>query len=469
MKKLLITAWLLTCLAATKAQDIAPYGALPTKAQLEWQDLENYLFIVFGPNTFTDKEWGDGKEDPKVFNPTQLDARQWARTAKEAGMKAIIFVAKHHDGFVLYPSKYSNHTVRESAWKDGKGDVMREIADACKAYGLKFGVYLSPWDRNHPDYGTPYYNQIYANMLNEVYTGYGPVFEQWFDGANGEGPNGKKQEYDWEFYNQTVYHNQPGTVIFSDIGPGCRWVGNEDGMAGTTNWSTLNTKGCNPGSKPADILNKGEEDGAAWVPAESDVSIRPGWFYSPSTDTRLKSVDKLMDIYYGSVGRNSNLLLNVPPDRRGLIPAQDSLRLMEFRRMREQVFKKNLALKAKVTVSSSRNNLKPASLVDGKAATYWASPDTALTPVICLNFKKAVTFNRLLLQEYIALGQRVKSFKVEVLDNGQYKEIANETTIGHKRILLLPDTKTKAVRITITGAKACPVLSEVQLFNAPKS
>lgn len=468
MKKLLTTAWLLTCLAATKAQDIAPYGALPSKAQLEWQDLENYMFIVFGPNTFTDKEWGDGREDPKVFNPTQLDARQWARTAKEAGMKAIIFVAKHHDGFCLYPSKYSTHTVRESAWKDGKGDVLREIADACKEYDLRFGVYLSPWDRNHPDYGTPYYNQVFANMLNEVYSGYGPVFEQWFDGANGEGPNGKKQEYDWDFYNQTVYHNQASTVIFSDIGPGCRWVGNEDGIAGTTNWSTLNIKGCQPGSKPADILNKGEEDGAAWVPAECDVSIRPGWFYSPATDTSLKSVDKLMDIYYASVGRNSNLLLSVPPDRRGLIPAKDSIRLVEFRRMRERVFKKNLALQAKVTASSSRNNINPARLVDGDAGTYWASPDTALTPVIYLNFKKAVTFNRLLLQEYIASGQRVKSFRVEVLENGQYKEIANETTIGHKRILLLPDTKTKALRITITGAKACPVLSEVQLFKAPK-
>jgi alpha-L-fucosidase len=428
------------------------------------------MFISFGPNTFTGKEWGDGKEDPKVFNPTQLDARQWARTAKEAGMKAIIFVAKHHDGFCLFPSKYSTHTVRESAWKDGKGDVLREISDACKEYDLKFGVYLSPWDRNHPDYGTPYYNQVFANMLNEVYSGYGPVFEQWFDGANGEDENGKKQEYDWDFFNQTVYHNQQSTVIFSDIGPGCRWVGNEKGVAGTTNWSTLNTKGFEPGAKaPATTtLNAGEEDGAAWIPAESDVSIRPGWFYSPATDDSVKSADKLMEIYYSSVGRNSNLLLNVPPDRRGLIPAKDSLRLMEFRRLRELTFKNNLALNAKVTASSSRNNVKPDNLVDGDASTYWASPDTALTPVINLNFKKAVTFNRLLLQEYIALGQRVKRFKVEVLDHGQYKEIANETTIGHKRILLLPDTKTKAVRITITGAKACPVLSEVQLFDAPK-
>lgn len=469
MKRLLLTAGLFTCLAAAKAQDIAPYGPLPTKAQLEWQDMENYMFIHFGPNTFTDKEWGEGTEDPKVFNPTQLDARQWARTAKAAGMTAIIMVAKHHDGFCLFPSKYSTHTVKESAWKDGKGDVLKEISEACKEYGLKFGVYLSPWDRNSPDYGTPYYNQAFANQLNEVYNNYGPVFEQWFDGANGEGPNGKKQEYDWEFFNQTVKRSQPDAVVFSDIGPGCRWVGNEKGVAGTTNWSTLNTKGFEPGAKapaPA-VLNSGEENGAEWVPAEADVSIRSGWFYSPATDDSVKSVDKLMDIYYSTVGRNANLLLNVPPDRRGLIPAKDSIRLIEFRNRREQVFKKNLALGAKVTADGSRSHLDPASLVDGNATTYWASVDGVLNPVITLKFKKAVEFNRLLLQEYIALGQRVKGFKVAVLDEkGQYVEVAKETTIGHKRILLLPDTKTKEVRITITDAKACPVLSEIQLYRA---
>ncbi|HVI45706.1 MAG TPA: alpha-L-fucosidase [Chitinophaga sp.] len=467
MKK---TTYLLAALLgcnAVMAQEIKPYGALPSKAQVAWNDLEYYMFIHFGPNTFTNKEWGHGDEDPKVFNPTRLDARQWARTAKLAGMKGIVITAKHHDGFCLWPSKYSTHTVRESAWKDGKGDVLAELSAACKEYGLKFGVYLSPWDRNHPKYGTPEYNGIFAKTLEEVLTGYGPVFEQWFDGAN---DGTKKQTYDWPLFHGVVYKHQPDAVIFSDVGPGCRWVGNENGIAGTTNWSTLNVKGFAPGAggPPAKSLNEGNEDGERWIPAECDVSIRPGWFFSPETNDKVKSVPNLLDIYYGSVGRNGNLILNVPVDREGLIHPNDSTRLMELRRVLDESFKTNLAKKAVVTVTDTRKNntaVKVSNLTDGNNATYWATPDNVTSTAITLNYKTPVTFNRLVLQEYIALGQRVKGFTVEIMENGKVKEIARETTIGHKRILRLPDCTTNWVRIKL-DAKACPVISEVQLYRA---
>lgn len=451
------------------AQEIRPYGALPSKAQVSWNDMEYYMFIHFGPNTFTNKEWGHGDEDPKVFNPTHLDARQWARTAKAAGMKGIVITAKHHDGFCLWPSKYSTHTVRESAWKDGKGDVLAELSAACKEYGLKFGVYLSPWDRNHPEYGKPGYNQVFANTLNEVLSGYGPVFEQWFDGANG---GNIKQPYDWNLFHSVVYKNQPNAVIFSDVGPGCRWVGNENGIAGTTNWSTLNVKGFAPGANgPATkSLNEGNEDGEQWIPAECDVSIRPGWFYSPETNDKVKSLSTLLDIYYGSVGRNGNLILNVPVDRDGLIHPNDSTRLMELRRVLDASFKNNLAKQAVVTATNTRSNnknVKVAHLNDGTNSTYWATTDEAPTTVINLSYKQPITFNRVVLQEYIALGQRVKAFSVEILENGSWKEIAKETTIGHKRILRLKDYTTTQVRINILDAKAAPVISEVQLYKAP--
>jgi alpha-L-fucosidase len=258
-----------------EVQPPKPYGAIPTEDQVKWQQMEYYMFVHFGPNTFTNVEWGDGKEDPRLFNPADVDCRQWASVAKAAGMRGIIITAKHHDGFCLWPSKYSAHTVRESPWKDGKGDLLKELSEACREYGLKFGVYLSPWDQNHPAYGTAEYNQIFANTLDEVLSGYGDVFEQWFDGANGEGEDGKKQKYDWPLYHSVVYKNQPHAIIFSDIGPGCRWMGNERGVAGETNWSTLNTEGYGPGldAPSVEVLNRGDEGGKNWVPAETDVSI----------------------------------------------------------------------------------------------------------------------------------------------------------------------------------------------------
>lgn len=454
----------------------APYGAIPTKAQIEWQKLGYYMFIHFGPNTFTDKEWGDGKEDPKVFNPTNLDCRQWARTAKQAGMKGIIITAKHHDGFCLWPSKYSTHTVRESLWKNGKGDILRELSDACKEYGLKFGVYLSPWDRNHPQYGTSEYNQVFANTLDEVLGNYGDVFEQWFDGANGEGENGKKQSYDWDLFHKTVYKNHPNAIIFSDIGPGCRWIGNEEGVAGETNWSRLHVQGFEPGKKAPkqEVLNEGNIDGEAWVPGEVNTSIRPGWFYSPSTDDKVKSVEKLVDFYYTSQGRNGNMLLNVPPDRSGRINAIDSTRLMKLRKAIDDVFEHNLLGKGTtVQASATRANsgkYAATNLLDNNYDSYWTTDDNITTASLIISLPKHSTFNRLLLQEYIPLGQRVASFNAELWDNKSksWKTLSSATTIGYKRILRFPAVSGAKIRINITKSLACPVLSTVAVYNAPE-
>ncbi|MDR2036654.1 MAG: alpha-L-fucosidase [Bacteroidales bacterium] len=449
----------------------APYGQLPNQWQLEWQKMEYYMFIHFGPNTFTNVEWGHGKEDPKVFNPTHLDCRQWAATAKAAGMKAIIITAKHHDGFCLWPSQYSTHTVRESAWKEGKGDLLKELSEACKEYGLKFGVYLSPWDQNHPSYGTPEYNQIFSNTLKEVLGNYGHVFEQWFDGACGEGPNGKLQEYDWDLFHKTVYDLQPHAIIFSDVGPGCRWMGNERGVAGETNWSTLNIKGFGPGkgAPPRESLSEGNMNGEKWIPAETDVSIRPGWFYSPTTDNRVKSVSKLVDIYHTSVGRNSNLLLNVPPDKRGLIHPNDSARLMEFRKVIDESYAVNLAKGAKGKAGHVRGNARKyaeKNLFDGNYDTYWTTDDGQLSVSVEIDLKNEESFNRLVLQEYIPLGQRVKSFSVEYWDEGKWKQLDRQTTIGYKRILRFPMITTKKIRVNIEESLASPVLNEIGVYKA---
>lgn len=470
---LLLLPFLFSC--KNQVEPPKPYGVLPTADQLAWQKMEYYMFVHFGPNTFTDVEWGNGKEDPKVFNPTDLDCRQWAATAKAAGMKGIIITAKHHDGFCLWPSKYSTHTVRESPWKDGKGDVLKELSEACKEYGLKFGVYLSPWDQNHPAYGTPEYNQIFANTLTEVLTQYGDIFEQWFDGANGEGETGKKQVYDWDLFHEIVYKNQPNIIIFSDVGPGCRWIGNESGIAGETNWSRLNIAGFEPGKNApsTDTLNIGNIHGKAWVPGEADVSIRPGWFYSPSSDDKVKSLSHLMDIYYASVGRNANLLLNVPADRRGRIHANDSTRLMEFRKAIDDVFSVNLAEVATAKANATRGNsstFDTKNLLDGDYDSYWTTNDDVKSASIELDLGKPQTFNRLLLQEYIPLGQRIMKFNVEYwnAETKAWEELVSATTVGYKRILRFPTVTTQKVKINIQNSLACPILNNVGLYKAPE-
>ncbi len=467
MKKHYLIPLILAAAACSPAPP-APYGTLPEPWQVTWQQMETNMFCHFGPNTFSGKEWGDGTETEDLFNPTALDCRQWAATAKAAGFKGIIITAKHHDGFCLWPNPASKHTVAQSAWRDGKGDVLAELSKACREEGLKFGVYISPWDRNDPSYGSDEYNKVYVKTLESVLGHYGPIFEEWFDGANGEGPAGKKQVYDWPLFHRTVRNAMPEAVMFSDVGPGCRWIGNERGVAGETCWSTLNIEGFEPGAgaPPKDTLSRGNVNGKAWVPAEADVSIRPGWFWRESENNRVKSVDQLMDIYYTSVGRNALLLLNVPPDDRGRIPAADSARLVEWRARLDRVFATDLAQGGRIRASARRGRqFQATNLLNEQYDSYWAVPDGDCTPSFEIRLPESRVFNRVLLQEYIPLGQRVSSFTIEAsTDGAPWREIASGTTIGYKRILLTEKTRADAIRVRITGALACPVLNRFGLY-----
>ena len=457
-----------------------PFGPVPTAAQVAWQRMEMNMFCHFGPNTFTGLEWGEGTEAEDIFNPTALDCNQWVAVAKNAGFQGIILTAKHHDGFCLWPNPASTHTVRESAWRDGQGDVLKELSEACKKGGVKFGIYISPWDRNAPTYGTDAYNKVFLKTLRHAHTHYGPIFEQWFDGANGEGPNGKRQVYDWKKFNAQTLKLQPNAVIFSDVGPGCRWVGNEEGTCGRTCWSRLDVEGREPGKNAPsqDTLNAGNYNGACWIPAETDVSIRPGWFWRDSEHP--KSVQELLKIYYNSVGRNSLLLLNVPPDNRGLIPAEDSLRLMEFRATLDSIFAKDLTKGCWITASNNRQiperrnpfvfncqNDVPSffNVLDDNYDTYWATDDSVTSAWVTLEFREPQTFNRVMLQEYIPLGQRVEKFHIEIEDeNGNWRTIAEETTIGYKRIVLTETVTAYKVRLVIDQSRACIVLNRFGLF-----
>ena len=447
-----------------------PYGPIPTESQLRWQKMEYYMFVHFGPNTFTDKEWGSGDEDPDVFAPTALDCGQWARIAREAGMKGIILTAKHHDGFCLWPSKYSDHTVANCSWMDGKGDVLRELASACEKYDLRLGVYISPWDRNHPAYGTEEYNEVFAGCISEVLSEYGNVFELWLDGAD-DGQGDAPSRYRWDYFISTALTLNPELVIFSDIGPGCRWIGNERGYAGETNWSLLNTAGFGPGrlAPSRDTLNCGNVHGVHWIPGEADVSIRPGWFYSPSTDDKLKTVDELMEIYYASVGRNANLLLNVPPDRSGRISPVDSARLMEFRDAREEAFHIDYAKMSRAFSESVRRNspkYAASNAVDGRYDTYWATDDSVTTASFTIYFRRDREISSVMLQEYIPLGQRVRAFSVECRqgETGKWLEVSRGTTVGYKRIVRFPKVKASEVRINILDAAACPLINNVAIY-----
>ncbi len=403
--------------------------------------MEYNMFCHFGPNTFSGEEWGSGSEPEDLFCPTDLDCRQWARTAKAAGMKGIIITAKHHDGFCLWPNPESRHTVAYSRWRDGSGDVLKELSDACREYGLGFGVYISPWDRNDPAYGTPEYNSKFAATLCSVHDGrYGKVFEQWFDGACGEGPGGKRQEYDWQLFRRTVKELSPQAVIFSDVGPGCRWVGNEKGAAGETNWSRLDTAGFAPGiaAPPLDTLQHGNIYGDAWIPAETDVSIRPGWFWKESEQP--KTAYELMQIWLESVGRNSLLLLNVPPDNRGRIPAADSTVLMEFKALRDKAFACDLAKGARLRRSV-------------KGLMYE------------LRLRREASLNCIVLGEDISLGQRVRRFEVDAFADGTWKTVGAGTTIGYKRILMLEPVAASRLRLRVTSSLAAPVMSQMAVFN----
>lgn len=451
----------------------------PSAKQLAWQKMELTAFLHFGINTFTNREWGDGKEDPGLFNPTQLDTRQWVKTCKEAGMKLIILTAKHHDGFCLWPSQYTAHSVKNSPWKNGQGDVVKDLADACREFGMKLGVYLSPWDRNSSIYGTEAYNDYFVNQLTELLTNYGEVAEVWFDGANGEGPNGKKQVYDWQRYYQTIRKLQPDAVI-AIMGPDVRWVGTESGYGRDTEWSVVpasmqdqdeiaaksqqQTGTFRPKIDPmAEDLGSREKlygaDGLAWYPSEVDVSIRPGWFYHPDQDDKVKSVEKLLDIYYSSVGKNSLLLLNIPPDTRGLIHENDANILKEWRQAIEATFKTNLAANARI-----KGVKKMGQLLDNSLDTYHRGKATKQMYRIKLDEPK--TFNRLVLQENISLGQRVEAFKLEAKVDGKWREITEGTTIGYKRILRFPELTAQQLKLSILETRARPALAEFGLYRS---
>jgi alpha-L-fucosidase len=438
---------------------------LPTRAQLAWHDMEYYLFMHFGPNTFTDKEWGHGNEPEDVFNPTQLDCRQWASVAKAAGAKGIIITAKHHDGFCLWPSKYSRHTVRESKWKDGKGDVLKELSQACKEAGLKFGVYISPWDRNHPDYGTEKYNDVFVNMMKEIFTAYGPIWELWWDGANGEGPNGKKQMYDWKRFENTVRQLSPKTVVFSDIGPDIRWVGNENGIAGKTNWNFLNTDGFKRGlgAPPEDTLNQGNVHGKYWIPAECDVSIRPGWFYHANEDDKVKSPQQLFDLYLRSVGRGANLLLNVPPDRKGLIYEKDVATLMEFKKLRDESFDNNLLKQASTYWEFDKNDYAPDTL---RFRSFDRVPEVYGINVqnFIVQFQQPSRINCIVLREAIHLGQTVRKFRIVLYNNDKVVNEIPGTTVGRKRILTFPAEMITSFKVFLNDVKGNDNISGVAAY-----
>lgn len=470
------------CLSCTSGKVLPPEPILPVPEpkQVEWQQMETYAFIHFGLNTFNDREWGYGDTDPKTFNPTNLDCDQWAQTLVKAGMKGVILTAKHHDGFCLWPFEGTEYSIKNSPWKNGKGNVVKELSEACKKYGLKFAVYLSPWDRHQANYGTPEYLPYFYAQLHDLLTNYGPVFEVWFDGANGgDGWYGgakdirtidRKNYYNYPRIYEMLDSIQPQAIIFSDGGPGCRWVGNEKGFAGATNWSFLREGEVHPGYEKSYELQYGHADGNQWVPAECDVSIRPGWFYHPEEDDRVKSPDQLVDLYYRSVGHNATLLLNFPVDRRGLIHPVDSANAVRFHEMIQQQLKTNLVAGMTPKVSNERGgDFVASALTDDNFDTYWATEDGVTTADIEFSFDTPTRMNRMMLQEYIPLGQRVKAFVVEYLDKDTWLPVKlNEetTTIGYKRLLRFETVETKGIRIRITDARGPLCLSNVGVYDA---
>ncbi|MBM3476330.1 MAG: alpha-L-fucosidase [Armatimonadetes bacterium] len=447
-----------------RAAEVTPSGR-----QIAWQELEFTAFVHFGVNTFTDREWGEGTEDPAVFNPTELDARQWVSAFKDAGMKGVILTAKHHDGFCLWPSRFTEHSVKSSPWRAGKGDVVRELAEACHDAGLKLGLYLSPWDRHEPTYGdSPAYNEHFRNQLRELLTGYGKLYCLWFDGACGEGPNGKRQEYDWESYYELIRELQPQACI-SICGPDVRWCGNEAGHCRESEWSVVPGRQIN--AQDQDLGSRERIAGAAelvWYPSEVDVSIRPGWFYHASEDGQVKTLEHLLDIYYGAVGGNAVLLLNVPPDRRGLVHEVDTARLKELGDTLRRTWAHDVTKGAKATASEVRDKsdrFAPHNVLDGNPRTYWSPNEGVEQAWLGLDLGRPRTFDRACLQECIRVGQRVERFTLEVWSEGRWTEVARATTIGYKRLLRFPPVTAQSVRVNILGSRWCPTLAKVGLYE----
>lgn len=459
-----------------------PYGAIPSVGQVKWHEMEMYAFVHFSINTYTDKEWGYGDEDPKLFNPTDFDPDALVSIVKSAGLKGIVLTCKHHDGFCLWPTKTTDHSIKKSPWKGGKGDMVKEISDACKRQGLKFGVYLSPWDRNNKDYGTPKYIETYRAQYRELLSNYGEVFESWHDGANGgDGYYGGSREaryidkatyYDWDNTWQILHKLHPNAVIFSDIGPGCRWVGNEKGFAKDPCWSTITFEPANPNQKLCPgiefkNLETGTHNGKQWVPAEVDFSIRPGWFWHESENGKVKTANQLVDHYFWSVGRGANMILNIPPDRRGRIHELDAASLKEFGKLLKQMYRVNYANGAKAAASNVRgksNKYAPSNVLDNSRYTYWTTDDNVKNASLTLTLQGVKTFNVIRLRENIKLGHRVNKWAVDVMEGNQWKEYASGAVIGSCRLIRGAKVTTNKVRLRIIDADACPCIGEFSLF-----
>jgi alpha-L-fucosidase len=445
------TGALVACSLAPRTQtSSAPSRPHPSRSQLSWQRDELALFLHFGVNTFTDREWGDGREDPSIFAPSALDARQWARAARAAGARALILTAKHHDGFCLWPTRTTAHSVAASPWRSGSGDVVREFVEACHAEGLKAGLYLSPWDRNNPAYGdSPRYNDLYCEQLTELLTRYGPIAEVWFDGANGEGPGGKRQVYDWPCFFGLVRRLQPDAVMFSDAGPDVRWCGNEKGTAGDPNWSTVNPEAVPfPGADGPgiiDALQHGDPNGTVWRPAEVDVSIRPGWFYHPAENDRVRTVEDLEGLYFSSVGRNGKLLLNVPPTRDGLLHSTDVARLAQLRERLGLLFEQDVAREAE----------RKFRLIAPRSAE------------LELDFGHGVTIGMARLGEDITLGQIVARYTLYAAADGGWRVVSRGSTIGSTKLDRFEPVTVRRVRLVIEDAAETPRPITVQLYRPP--
>ena len=448
---------------------------IPTERQKIWQEMEYYAFIHFNMNTFTNMEWGFGDESPSTFNPSELDTDQWARIIKESGMKGIIITAKHHDGFSLWPSKYTEHSVKNSPWKNGKGDLIKDLEKSCKKYGLKLGVYLSPWDRNHPDYGTENYILYFRNQLTELLTNYGEIFEVWFDGANGgDGHYGganeirkvdKKTYYDWPNTHTIIRKLQPNAVIFSDAGPDIRWVGNEKGYASKTTWSNIYRDSLYGGMPDFYKFSSGQEFGTHFIPTETDVSIRPGWYYHPKEDDKVKSLDKLIDIYFNSIGLNSSLLLNIPVDKRGLIHENDAQRMLELNQFVKNTFKNNLIKKSNLSFNNKSHPINK--IVDRDIDTFCPFKSNENNIIdISLDTEKLVDVFEI--SENINLGQRIKEFIFEIKVNEKWVTIEKGTTIGKKRLIKFEPLTVKDLRFTIYDSKDIPLISEIGLYKSSK-
>ncbi|AEM69594.1 Alpha-L-fucosidase [Allomuricauda ruestringensis DSM 13258] len=458
-----------------------PVGPTPSERQMAWHKMEYYAFVHFNMNTFTNMEWGTGAESTNQFNPSNLDVRQWAKVAREAGMKGIVLTAKHHDGFCLWPTKTTEHSVKNSPWKNGQGDVVKELSEACNDYGLKLGLYLSPWDRNNEYYGQPEYVKIFHEQLRELLTNYGELFEIWFDGANGGsgyygGANesrkiDSKTYYDWERTTAMIRKLQPNAVIFGDNGPDVRWVGNEEGWANATNWNIMRKDEIYPGWPRYVELRSGHEDGTHWLPAEADVSIRPGWYYHAAEDHQVKTLPHLLDIYYNAIGRNAALLLNLPVDTRGLVHEKDVEQLMALKEQIDKDFAHELSGGQNIEVSNTRGDYPDYSaknMLDGNNDTYWATDDGVTKATITVSFEEPTEVNRIVLQEFIPLGQRIKKFTVSARVDGKWKILDEQTTVGHKRILRWETVLADKVKIDILESKGPILLSNLALYRAPK-